>query len=103
MPHLEMNLSELEDDQPVRVELDGTGIVVVRHGDAVRAFEDECPHAGWRLSEGEVVDGVLECPGHAWQFNVDTGECADVPSYCLTPVRVMRDGDTIRLELTEES
>ena len=32
----------------------GSGIVVLREGDTVSAFEDVCPHARWRLSDGEI-------------------------------------------------
>ncbi len=103
MPRLELNIAELEELKPVRLELNGTGIVVVRTEAGVHAFEDICPHAGWRLSEGEMVDGVLECPGHGWQFRLETGQCTGVPTYRLKPVTVTRAGDTITLELAQES
>jgi len=99
MPRLEVEFETLKESQPVRMEIDGTGVVVVRTGDTVYAYEDTCPHAGWRLSEGELVDDRIECPGHGWQFRIDGGECADVPAYRLKPVRVVRDGRTIILEM----
>ena len=36
-----------------------------------------CPHAGSDLSEAEIVDGQIVCPGHRWHFELDTGECAE--------------------------
>jgi UDP-MurNAc hydroxylase len=34
-----------------------------------------CPHAGSDLSDAQVVDGHLVCPGHHWHFDLATGEC----------------------------
>lgn len=101
MPHIEVALDAVPPDQPVRLENGACGIVVLRTGDSIRAYHDECPHAQWRLSEGEIVDGVLECPGHGWQFDIETGRCTDVPVYCLQPVTVTRHGDRLRFEWTE--
>ncbi|KAJ6383109.1 hypothetical protein OIU77_031520 [Salix suchowensis] len=31
-------------------------------------FEDRCPHRLAKLSEGQLIDGRLECLYHGWQF-----------------------------------
>lgn len=99
MPHIDIDRDLLPYDQPVRLDNDCVGIVVVRTSAGVVAYEDACPHAGWRLSEGEVMDGQLECPGHGWVFALATGQCSDVPAYCLRAVRVEPlDGSMIRIE-----
>lgn len=66
-------------DAPVRVELLGEGVVVVRRSSGLTAFADRCPHRNARLSDGRVVDGCLECPYHGWRFD-DTGRCTHVPA-----------------------
>jgi len=45
-------------------------------GDEIRVVQDECPHAGARLSVGEVNvdDGVVTCPEHGSRFDTGTGE-----------------------------
>ncbi len=101
MPRIEIPLSELIEDRPVRLEQDGEGIVVVRHGGSIQAYEDVCPHAGWRLSDGEVSAGHIECPGHAWQFDLATGRCLEVPFYCLKRVRVESRDGVVRLSWKE--
>jgi nitrite reductase/ring-hydroxylating ferredoxin subunit len=88
MPRTEVPLNRLPVDQPVRVEAEDMGIVVIRTASGITAYEDVCPHAQWRLSGGEVINGRLECPGHGWEFDVSTGGCVTVPAYCLRPVRV---------------
>ena len=43
-------------------------------GKQLYAIADRCPHAGARLSDGELVGSVLTCPEHGSQFDVQTGE-----------------------------
>ena len=96
---IELALSDIPVDRPLRVEADETGVVVIRSDAGVHAFEDSCPHAKWRLSEGDVIGNVLECPGHGWEFNTTTGRCLNVPAYCLKPFTVTADGDRITIEV----
>jgi nitrite reductase/ring-hydroxylating ferredoxin subunit len=98
MPRIELPLHEIPAETLFRVKLGGMAIVAFLSGGHISAFEDVCPHAAWPLSEGEVVDGVVECPGHGWQFNLATGRCLNAPAYCLTPVQAVIDGDCVRFE-----
>ena len=43
-----------------------------------------CPHAGSDLTDAEIVDGRVICPGHHWHFNLDSGVCqeSDYKIYC---------------------
>lgn len=34
-----------------------------------------CPHAMADLSQGEIRDGHIVCPGHAWTFRLSDGQC----------------------------
>jgi nitrite reductase/ring-hydroxylating ferredoxin subunit len=99
MRHIDLRIDSIPVDRPLRVEDGRSGIVVLRDGDAITAFEDVCPHAQWRLSDGELVNGILECPGHGWEFSPETGRCVNVPAYCLKPIAIVRDGDLIRLAI----
>jgi nitrite reductase/ring-hydroxylating ferredoxin subunit len=87
---------------PHRVARDGDAIVVVRNGGGLVAFRDLCPHAGWRLSEGQIVEGTVECPGHGWQFDLLTGRCTSVPDYCLAHVSCQVTGGFVRFEWEEQ-
>ncbi len=80
------------DDLPI-------GPVAVYHiGGQVYAAQDVCPHAGARLSEGELAGTVVTCPRHGSQFDVSTGERlrgpADVP---IETYRVQVDGGQVFL------
>lgn len=97
MPLINLSLNDIPLDTPVPVEDSGSAVVVIRSAEGVRAYKDLCPHAFWPLSAGAVNNGVLECPGHGWEFNVETGKCLSAPAYCLTPVSAAVDGETVSL------
>jgi nitrite reductase/ring-hydroxylating ferredoxin subunit len=61
------------------VDLGGREIVIANLGAEFVAFQNECPHRGGPLAEGLLVDGVVECPFHAGQFDVRTGEAVAPP------------------------
>lgn len=69
------SLDEIPDHGTLSVTLpDGKPICLVRHGNDVSAFLDECPHQGMPLSAGEVLeDGTLECAWHGARFDCRTG------------------------------
>jgi nitrite reductase/ring-hydroxylating ferredoxin subunit len=97
MPHVDLSSSVLELDVPVRIEHAGMKLVVIRTEERIFAYEDVCPHAFWPLSEGSVHQGILECPGHGWEFNVENGRCLNAPAYCLTSVSVAVNGELVTL------
>ena len=89
-------LSDLAEDQPQRVDVDGESVVLVRHGSQVFALSDVCSHAEVSLSEGEVVDGGIECWLHGSRFDLATGEPSGPPAWepvATYPTTVRTDGD----------
>jgi phenylpropionate dioxygenase-like ring-hydroxylating dioxygenase large terminal subunit len=67
-------------DTPVAARLLGRDLVLWRDGaGALRAWADQCPHRGAKLSLGRVQGGRLECPYHGWQFEA-SGRCVQVPA-----------------------
>ncbi len=44
-------------------------------GDRVVVLDNACPHASGNLSGGEIVGGVVHCPWHFWEFDIETGVC----------------------------
>lgn len=98
MPCLEIKLDDIPLEIPVRLKHDGAAIVVIQTRNGVSAFHDRCPHAQWPVSDGEIVDGILVCPGHGWQFNMNTGQCLNSPTYQLKPLSVVVYNDSIHIE-----
>lgn len=99
MKSIEVDLATLPEGELTRLVQDGEAIVVLKQGTEVKAFIDVCPHAGWRLSDGEMLDAqTLECPGHTWRFDLTNGQCTDVPIYKLTPVTVVKNGTKVSFQ-----
>jgi nitrite reductase/ring-hydroxylating ferredoxin subunit len=94
----EILIDALPFNTPFAFESEGMKMVLLRTPERVYAYEDVCPHAFWPLSAGSFHDGVLECPGHAWEFQIQTGKCEESPGYCLTPISATVVGELVKLE-----
>ncbi len=93
------SLAELTPDTPLRVEVDGTDVAVVRHGEEVFAIEDECSHAAVALSEGDVEDCTIECWLHGSRFDLRSGKPTGLPATEPVPVFAVRiDGDDVLID-----
>jgi UDP-MurNAc hydroxylase len=51
--------------------------VRIEVGDEAYEIQRFCPHAGSDLTEAEIVDGRIVCPGHHWHFDLETGACEE--------------------------
>lgn len=53
----------------------GRAVCVVRAEDGTwSALDNHCPHQGGPLGDGQLEDGFLICPWHAYQYDPATGE-----------------------------
>jgi nitrite reductase/ring-hydroxylating ferredoxin subunit len=98
MPNIRVLLKDIPSGTPLQVTSGEIAIAVVRSKGQIRAFEDVCPHAFWPLSAGEIEDDVLICPGHGWEFSLETGQCRNASIYCLRSVPLTIEGDTVILD-----
>ena len=55
-------------------------LAVFRHGEALYAMEDRCPHSGASLCVGRVEHGHVQCPAHGLRFRLTDGLLANSPS-----------------------
>jgi 3-phenylpropionate/trans-cinnamate dioxygenase ferredoxin subunit len=85
---MQIELSKLEDSKPIRIELDGEPVCVARVGDEVFAIGDTCTHSDASLSEGDVVDGAIECWLHGAHFDLRTGAALTPPA--VAPVKTFK-------------
>jgi nitrite reductase/ring-hydroxylating ferredoxin subunit len=44
------------------------------------AFADRCTHKGGPLSDGTLACGIVQCPWHGSQFNVNSGAVEQGPA-----------------------
>ncbi|MGF2951636.1 Rieske 2Fe-2S domain-containing protein [Mycobacterium sp. THU-M116] len=72
--------------KPMRVEVDGVGLVVCRTGpDEVSAFGEFCPHLAAPMADGWVDRGRLVCPWHGSWFSAESGEVLRGPAAAPLP------------------
>jgi 3-phenylpropionate/trans-cinnamate dioxygenase ferredoxin subunit len=94
----QLKLSELTDNTPKKVAVNGKDVCVVRQGAEVFAIEDMCSHSEASLSEGEVSDGKIECWLHGAEFDLRTGEALTPPATAsVQSFRVNIDGDVVTI------
>jgi len=73
---------------------DGKAIALFNIDGEIFALENSCPHAGGSLGDGELHKCVVTCPLHAWEFNVKTGNCLNMPGEQATKVAItVQDGN----------
>ncbi|KAA6222560.1 non-heme iron oxygenase ferredoxin subunit [Streptomyces albofaciens JCM 4342] len=101
-------LSELEEDSPKRVEIDGVPVSLVRTEGEVFAINDICSHANVSLSEGEVEDCAIECWLHGSSFDLRTGKPSGLPAtqpVPVYPVKIEGEGAdaSVLVSVTQES
>jgi nitrite reductase/ring-hydroxylating ferredoxin subunit len=93
------SLRDIPSEGGLRIRAGDRDIGLYRVGDRVYAMDDRCPHAGYPLSEGDLVGTLVICPGHAWEFDLETGlgpgEVAEPPLERF-PVKV--EGDDVLID-----
>ncbi|CAB4586229.1 unannotated protein [freshwater metagenome] len=96
----DLNLSQLIDNKPVKLEKNGKSICVTRIGDQVFAVADTCTHSEASLSEGDVLDYKVECWLHGAEFDLRTGQAVTPPAtQALEVYTVAIDGDSVTVEI----
>lgn len=85
-------VDDVEPGSARRFDVDGLRLCVVRIGDDWYAIGDECSHADYSLSEGDVweEEREIECPKHGSTFSLETGEPQTLPATQPVPVYDVR-------------
>ena len=68
-----------------KVSGDGEAIVLARWGGEIFALADCCSHEEFPLSDGEIVNGEVECVFHGARFDLRTGKAVQLPA--IRPVK----------------
>lgn len=76
------DVDQLEEGEPLRVELGGTPVcVVLVSATQACAVHDTCTHQGQSLSEGHVTpEDEIVCPAHNSTFDLHTGAARGIPA-----------------------
>jgi nitrite reductase/ring-hydroxylating ferredoxin subunit len=90
-------LSEVPPGRMVEKQILARRVAVINYGGRIIGFQSECAHMRASLAKGEIVDGVLTCPWHGWQYDIESGECLTVAGHRLKQFRVEVDEEDVYL------
>jgi nitrite reductase/ring-hydroxylating ferredoxin subunit len=83
--------------QGITVVLGERLVAVFNSGGEYFAIDDLCPHMGASLGAGEVYEGIVTCPWHAWRFKVADGTWCDNPRIKIDSFETRVVGDEIQI------
>ena len=93
-----IDFSELVENKPKRIDVDGTPVCVARIGEEVFAIGDTCSHSDASLAEGDISGYKIECWLHGAEFDLRSGQALTPPASAPVPTySVERDGNTVTI------
>lgn len=97
-----LKLDEVPVGQSRFVQIGEVQVGLFRNRDGLFALNNECPHRGAPLHEGFLTDGIVSCPWHQWQFQLEDGRCRNIPGARVAayPVEVRDGAIWVNLETT---
>lgn len=80
--------------------IDGKRVLIANWEGTLFATQDLCTHDNGTLSDGELVDGEIECPRHGGRFDPKTGAVIALPPmFPIKTFAVRTEGDDILVAL----
>jgi len=98
--------SELAVDEPKRVDVNGSAILLYRHEDEICAIGAVCGHAAGALEQGSFEGTQVTCPLHQSVYDACDGRVVHGPSLYCEPaydVRVHEGRIEVKLRSREEA
>ena len=93
---------DIDEEDVMRFDRDGRSFAIYRSPEnSFHATDGFCTHENVHLSQGLVMDNIIECPKHNGRFDYRTGEAKGAP-VCVNlktyPVRVV--GGRVQIEVS---
>ena len=67
------SVDDIPDNHARVVHLSGERIAVFRYGNKISAISSVCQHQNGPLGEGCILQGLVTCPWHGYQYDPETG------------------------------
>jgi nitrite reductase/ring-hydroxylating ferredoxin subunit len=81
------------------VEVAGKDIALFNVGGRFFAIDNQCPHRGGPLGEGDLEGTVVVCPWHAWRWDVTAGINVNNPAVKVGCYPVVVEGPDVFVEV----
>lgn len=97
-----MEISELQEGAiNIKVLRSGRKALVIKQGDDIKVFDEQCPHMGGDMTTATYCasEGTLACSWHGYVFGADDGRFRDNPNDRLMSV-LREPSDHYRPEIT---
>jgi nitrite reductase/ring-hydroxylating ferredoxin subunit len=92
-------VSELSVGRARTVMIAGRAIALYHTTRGFFASDNQCPHRGGPLGEGDLIGSEIICPWHLWGFDVENGVCTGNPEVGIVTHEVKIDRDRILVKL----
>lgn len=66
-------LDDLWEGEIIGVRIGAHDVLLANIDGEIHAYDNRCPHAGSRLSDGAIHRRTLQCAAHLWEFDIRTG------------------------------
>lgn len=101
------NWTPIELDQPLEpgqtrcTNVAGREMLICKTEHGYHAFDNDCPHAGMPLTDGDVTGCVITCPYHGYAYDIRDGRNVDFPDDVpLTTYPIRVEGDKIEVDVS---
>ena len=96
-------LGELEEGKGKKIAINnGQELALFKISGKVYAIQENCPHQGGPLSDGEVEGTVVMCPWHGMTYDLTTGKAAPEAwnhDFNVKTYNVKVEGDNVMVEI----
>jgi MocE subfamily Rieske [2Fe-2S] domain protein len=102
--HFAGNTGDFEDEDIEQIKVGELAIAVYRAKGQFYATQDLCTHERAYLSDGILIDCVVECPFHQGRFDVRTGKALSAPVFDpvkIYPVKIVEGKIYVNVSLAE--
>jgi len=81
--------SNLHDNYRRVFSIAGHDLLLLQHQGTLHLLDNICPHAGYPMTDAQLIGTNLRCPMHGYLFAIDDGACVaayegpcrDLPTY----------------------
>ena len=94
--------SDLPNGRVKTVVADKQQVCLVHHENEFSALENRCPHQGGPLGEGQIEEGWVICPWHAYQYDPKTGKAPEGFNDHAKCHKVKMENDDILVEIEDK-
>ena len=93
-------LRTLAPDRVMTVTAGTHQLCLVNYKDKITALDNHCPHQGGPLGEGQIENGWVICPWHAYEYHPLTGKAPEGFEDCVKtyPVEIRENGIYVAIE-----